>query len=87
MKQEYRHTRPYRGKDPYFENEEMTEIDNAIYEATEQGLICIRCGGQGGSHYEEFDGGGSGYLPCYACSDTGLQSYYSWQGEISCTNV
>ena len=82
MKQQYRHTRPYRGKDPYFENEEMTEIDNAIYEVTEQGLICIRCGGRGGEYIE-----GDGYLPCYACSDTGLQSYHSWQEEISCTNV
>ena len=25
MKQEYRHTKPYRGKDPNFEKEELTE--------------------------------------------------------------
>tara|TARA_R110000824_G_scaffold81732_1_gene205315 strand:- start:219 stop:488 length:270 start_codon:yes stop_codon:yes gene_type:complete len=89
MKQEYRHTRPYRGKDPYFENEELTEIDNAMYEATDQGLICIRCGGSGGFHLE-----GDGYFPCYACGDSGVQSYDSWQleqtanwEEISCTPV
>ena len=77
MKQEYRHTKPYRGKDPTFENEELTEIDNAIYEATEQGLICIRRGGYGGEHIE-----GDGYFPCYACGDSGLQSYASWREEI-----
>jgi len=81
MKQEYRHTKPYRGKDPTFENEELTEIDNAIYEAKEQGVICIRCGGYGGSHYEESDGGGSGYLPCFNCGDSGVTDYYEFINE------
>ena len=84
MKQEYRHTRPYRGKDPNFETEEITEqkIDNAIDDANSQGLICIRCAGYGG-HYIE----GDGYMPCYACGDSGVQSYASWQEDISCTIV
>ena len=91
MKQQYRHTKPYRGKDPNFETEEMTEqeIDSAIYDAKARGLICIRCGGYGGQYLE-----GDGYLPCYACGDSGLQSYDSWQleqtanwEEISCTPV
>ncbi|SVD87934.1 uncharacterized protein METZ01_LOCUS440788 [marine metagenome] len=32
MKQEYRHTKPYRGKDPNFEKEELTEqeIDDTV---------------------------------------------------------
>ena len=95
MKQEYRHTRPYRGKDPTFESEEVLEYntnvdmtDQAIAEA-KNGLICIRCGGYGGQHLE-----GDGYFPCYACGDSGLQSYDSWQleqtanwEEISCTPV
>jgi hypothetical protein len=28
MKQEYRHTKPYRGKDPTFEQEEIKELDS-----------------------------------------------------------
>ena len=28
MKQEYRHTKPYRGKDPTFAKEELTEHEN-----------------------------------------------------------
>jgi hypothetical protein len=28
MKQQYRHTKPYRGKDPTFEKEELTENEN-----------------------------------------------------------
>ncbi len=90
MKQQYRHTKPYRGKDPTFENEELTEqeTDQAMDEA-KNGLICIRCGGSGGFHLE-----GDGYFPCYACGDSGVQSYDSWQleqtanwEEISCTPV
>ena len=95
MKQQYRHTRPYRGKDPEFENEEVLEY-SALFEETnraiedaKKGLICIRCGGHGGQYLE-----GDGYLPCYACGDSGLQSYDSWQleqtanwEEISCTPV
>ena len=90
MKQQYRHTKPYRGKDPTFENEELTEqeTDQAMDEA-KNGLICIRCAGKGGFHLE-----GDGYFPCYACGDSGLQSYDSWQleqtanwEEISCTPV
>ena len=60
MKQQYRHTRPYRGKDPNFDTEELNEAND----------------------------------PCYACGDSGLQSYDSWQleqtanwEEISCTTV
>ena len=86
MKQQYRHTKPYRGKDPTFENEELT--DQAMDEA-KNGLICIRCGGYGGFHLQD-----DGYFPCYACGDSGLQSYDSWQleqtanwEEISCTPV
>ena len=89
MKQQYRHTRPYRGKDPNFDTEELNEANDTINEAKEKGLVCIRCGGYGGSHLE-----GDGYLPCYACGDSGLQSYDSWQlektanwEEISCTTV
>ena len=89
MKQQYRHTRPYRGKDPNFDTEELNEANDTINEAKEKGLVCIRCGGYGGSHLE-----GDGYLPCYACGDSGLQSYDSWQlgqtanwKEISCTTV
>lgn len=89
MKQQYRHTRPYRGKDPNFDTEELNEANDTINEAKEKGLVCIRCGGYGGSHLE-----GDGYLPCYACGDSGLQSYDSWQLEqtanwedISCTTV
>ena len=91
MKQEYRHTQPYRGKDPTFENEELNEqeIDQARDEA-KNGLICIRCGGYGGEYIQEEHG----YIPCYACGDSGLQSYDSWQldqtatwEEISCTPV
>ena len=89
MKQQYRHTRPYRGKDPNFDTEELNEANDTINEAKERGLVCIRCGGYGGSHLE-----GDGYLPCYACGDSGLQSYDSWQleqtanwEEISCTTV
>ena len=89
MKQQYRHTRPYRGKDPNFDTEELNEANDTINEAKEKGLVCIRRGGYGGSHLE-----GDGYLPCYACGDSGLQSYDSWQldqsanwEEISCTTV
>ena len=89
MKQQYRHTRPYRGKDPNFDTEELNEANDTINEAKEKGLVCIRCGGYGGSHLE-----GDGYLPCSACGDSGLQSYDSWQleqtanwKEISCTTV
>ena len=69
-------------------NDVVNEADRAIAEA-KKGLICIRCGGYGGQHLE-----GDGYLPCYACGDSGLQSYDSWQleqtanwEEISCTPV
>ena len=60
----------------------IEEADHAIEEA-KNGLICIRCGGRGGSILE-VEGG---YLPCYACGDSGLQSYDSWNEEISCTTV
>ena len=75
MKQEYRHTKPYRGKDPTFENEELIE------QAIQEGLICIRCGGEGGSYHEESDGGGSGYLPCFNCGDSGVTDYYEFINE------
>lgn len=58
-------------------------VDRAIDEVTKSGLICIRCGGRGGSIIE-VEGG---YLPCYACGDSGVQSYGSWREEISCTTV
>ena len=69
-------------------NDVVAETNRAIVEA-KKGLICIRCGGYGGQHIE-----GDGYFPCYACGDSGLQSYDSWQleqtanwEEISCTTV
>lgn len=79
MKQQYRHTAPYRGKDPSFVHEELNEYeaDNVINDAKVRGVICIRCGGGGGSyHYEE--GGGSGYLPCFNCGDSGVTGYYDF---------
>ena len=67
----------------------IEETDRVIEEA-KNGLICIRCGGRGGSIIEAQ----GGYFPCYACGDSGLQSYDSWQleqtanwDEISCTPV
>ena len=70
-------------------NTSVAETDRAI-EESKKGIICIRCGGRGGSIIEAE----GGYLPCYACGDSGLQSYDSWQleqtadwEEISCTPV
>ena len=67
----------------------IEETDRVIEEA-KNGLICIRCGGRGGSIIEAE----GGYLPCFACGDTGLQGFDSWQieqtadwDEISCTPV
>ena len=70
-------------------NTAVAETDRAI-EESKKGIICIRCGGRGGSIIEAE----GGYLPCYACGDSGLQSYDSWQleqtanwEEISCPPV
>ena len=60
----------------------VEDTDRAIEEA-KKGLICVRCGGRGGSIIEAE----GGYLPCFACGDSGLQNYESWQEEISCTTV
>ena len=62
-------------------NDAVAETNRALAEA-KKSLICIRCGGFGGQHLE-----GDGYLPCYACGDSGLQSYDSWREEVSCTTV
>lgn len=51
----------------------VEETDRAIEEA-KKGLICIRCGGRGGSIIEAE----GGYLPCYACGDSGLQGFDSF---------
>ena len=48
----------------------------------QQGLICDRCGGRGGTIVRAE----GGYLPCFACNDTGIQSYESWI-ENSCSTV
>jgi len=57
MKQEHRHTKPYRGKDPEFKEEELKERD------TQEN--CPQCGGWGGeaNGVDPF----AGYLPCYKC--------------------
>jgi len=56
MKQEYRQTKPIRGKDPDFEKEEVKEQEKDS---------CPNCGGWGGeaNGIDPF----AGYLPCYAC--------------------
>ena len=59
MKQEYRHTKPYRGKDPEFEKEELKEQD------TQEN--CPQCGGWGGGAWNGNDSPFEGYLPCYKC--------------------
>jgi hypothetical protein len=71
-------------------NTAIEETDRVIAEIIKSGIICIRCGGRGGSIIEAE----GGYLPCYACGDSGVQSYDSWQleqtanwEEISCTPV
>ena len=51
----------------------IEETDRVIEEA-KNGLICIRCGGRGGSIIGPEDG----YLPCFACGDTGLQGFDSF---------
>mgnify|MGYP003660167106 CR=1 FL=1 len=51
----------------------VEETDRGIEEA-KNGVICIRCGGRGGSIIEP-DGG---YLPCFACGDSGLQGFDSF---------
>jgi hypothetical protein len=56
MKQQYRHTKPIRGKDPDNKEEELSE---------ENKEVCPRCGGWGGMH--QSDSPFEGYLPCYAC--------------------
>ena len=59
MKQEYRHTKPIRGKDPTFAEEELKE--------QKKQESCPNCGGWGGGAW---NGNGSpfeGYLPCYKC--------------------
>ena len=61
MKQEYRQTKPIRGKDPAFEKEELKE---------EEKDSCPNCGGWGGGAWNGNDSPFQGYLPCYAC---GLQ--------------
>jgi predicted Fe-S protein YdhL (DUF1289 family) len=38
MKQEYRHTKPYRGKDPTFEKEEI-KIWNGLSESDRHGVV------------------------------------------------
>ena len=51
----------------------VEETDHAIEEA-KKGLICVRCGGRGGSIVEAE----GGYLPCFACGDSGLQGFDSF---------
>jgi hypothetical protein len=58
MKQEYRHTKPIRGKDPDNKNEELSE---------ENKEVCPKCGGWGGGAWNGNDSPFEGYLPCYAC--------------------
>jgi hypothetical protein len=64
-------------------NTAIEKTDQIIDEITKSGIICIRCGGRGGSIIEAE----GGYLPCYACGDSGVQSYDSWREETSCTTV
>tara|TARA_R100000656_G_scaffold5982_2_gene7421 strand:+ start:171 stop:347 length:177 start_codon:yes stop_codon:yes gene_type:complete len=56
MKQEYRHTKPIRGKDPDFKEEEIKEQEKES---------CPQCGGFGGELWN--DSPFEGYLPCYKC--------------------
>jgi hypothetical protein len=56
MKQEYRHTKPIRGKDPDFKEEEIKEQEKES---------CPQCGGFGGESWN--DSPFEGYLPCYKC--------------------
>ena len=56
MKQEYRHTKPIRGKDPDFKEEEIKEQEKES---------CSQCGGFGGELWN--DSPFEGYLPCYKC--------------------
>jgi len=58
MKQEYRHTKPIRGKDPDNKKEELSE---------ENKEVCPNCGGWGGGAWNGNDSPFEGYLPCYAC--------------------
>jgi len=60
MKQEYRHTKPIRGKDPTFAEEELNE------EQKKQ-ESCSQCGGWGGGAWNGNDSPFEGYLPCYKC--------------------
>ena len=58
MKQEYRHTKPIRGKDPDNKQEELSEA---------QEEVCPQCGGWGGGAWNGSDSTFEGYLPCYKC--------------------
>ena len=60
MKQEYRQTKPYRGKDPNFEKEELNEEEK-------KQESCPNCGGWGGGAWNGNDSPFEGYLPCYKC--------------------
>ena len=60
MKQEYRHTKPIRGKDPTFAEEELNE------EQKKQ-KRCPQCGGWGGGAWNGSASPFEGYLPCYKC--------------------
>ena len=60
MKQEYRQTKPIRGKDPEFEKEELKEErDNQEN--------CPQCGGWGGGAWNGSASPFEGYLRCYKC--------------------
>ena len=60
----------------------VEQNDICLDNVKQQGLICDRCGGRGGTIVQAE----GGYLPCFACNDTGIQPYESWV-ENSCSTV
>tara|TARA_R100000008_G_scaffold86751_2_gene81348 strand:+ start:5433 stop:5948 length:516 start_codon:yes stop_codon:yes gene_type:complete len=59
-------------------NTNVEQADLAIDEVNKFGLICIRCGGRGGTIVEAE----GGYLPCFACGDSGTQTYEDWLRDL-----